>query len=69
MVCKFSLDQVLFALENKDDLEGTTEATISLRTAASGKEPLYLVDTTVDLDNRIVHSFVRYDAGKRNNYI
>lgn len=65
MVCTFSLDEILFLIEWEDAEEGKNDATIALKTIASGSESLYLVSAIVDLGNTSVKSQMRYDSGKK----
>lgn len=64
MAYQFSLEEVVFKLQELEDTEDSNQASISLKTVAVGNDPLYLVSVTLKSDNSTFQSYVRYDAGK-----
>lgn len=65
MACTLSLDEILFLIEWEDAEEGKNDATIALKTIASGSKPRYQVSAIVDLGNTSVKSQMRYDSDKK----
>ncbi len=65
MAYQFSLEEVVFRLQELEDTEDSNQSSISLKTVASGKDPLYVVSATLKEDNSTFQSYVRYDAGKQ----
>ncbi len=65
MTYQFSLEEVVFRLQELEKTEEGNQASISIKTFALGKDPLYLVSTTLKNDNSTFQSYVRYDAEKK----
>ncbi len=65
MAYQFSLEEVVFRLQELEKTEEGNQASISLKTVASGNDPLYVVSTTLKNENSTFQSYVRYDAAKQ----
>jgi len=65
MAYQFSLEEVVFRFQELESAEESNQASISLKTVALGKDPLYLVSATFENQNSTFQSYVRYDAGKQ----
>ena len=65
MAYQFSLEEIAFRLQELENTKESNQASIFLRTVASGNDPLYVVSATLKDDNSTFQSYVRYDAGKK----